>query len=75
MAIGRSSVRSRRWRSRCTQAGQSGYSGGFVQHYVRQVVYPRGMPRQKELVARVSILVGNAVVYAFVCLLATRETE
>ena len=49
-----------------TQAGQSGYSGGFVQHYVGQVVYPRGMPRQMELVAGVSILVWNALVYALV---------
>ena len=49
------------------RAGQAGYSGGFVEHYVGQAVYPRGMPRQMELIAGISILVWNALVYA--CLL------
>lgn len=45
-------------------SGQSGYGGGFIQHYVGRAVYPRGMPRQMELVAGFSVLIGNAVVYA-----------
>lgn len=49
-----------------TRAGQLGYSGGFVQHYIGPVVYPRGMPRQLELVAGVSIVAGNALVYAII---------
>jgi len=53
------------------EAGQSAYSGGFVQHYVGPLVYPRGMPRPMELLAGVSILVWNALVYAFVFLLGT----
>ena len=48
------------------QAGQAEYSGGFVQHYVGRMVYPLGMPRQMELIAGVSILVWNALVYALV---------
>ena len=52
------------------QAGRAGYSGGFVEHYVGQVVYPRGMPRQMELLAGVSIVVWNAAVYACLFLLA-----
>jgi Protein of Unknown function (DUF2784) len=54
------------------QAGRSGYSGGFVEHYVGRVVYPRGMPRQMELVAGVSIVAWNVLVYA--CLLLLRKT-
>lgn len=50
------------------RAGQSGYPGGFIQHYIGRAVYPRGMPRRLELVVGVSILVGNLVVYA--CVLA-----
>jgi hypothetical protein len=49
-----------------TRAGQLGYSGGFVQHYIGPVVYPRGMPRHLELVAGVSIVAGNALVYAII---------
>lgn len=46
------------------RAGQSGYPGGFIQHYIGQAVYPGGMPRRLELVAGVSVLVGNVLVYA-----------
>lgn len=48
------------------RAGQTGYSGGFIQHYIGQAVYPRGMPRQLALMAGFSILIGNALVYALV---------
>ena len=44
-------------------AGQTGYSGGFIQHYAARAVYPRGMPRRLERIAGVSIMVGNIVVY------------
>jgi hypothetical protein len=46
------------------RAGQSGYSGGFVEHYIGRAVYPRGMPRQMEIVAGVSVLVWNVMAYA-----------
>lgn len=54
------------------RAGQSGYEGGFVEHYIGGIVYPRGMPRRLELVAGISILVGNALVYAFVLIWSAR---
>jgi hypothetical protein len=40
------------------------YEGGFIQHYVRSVVYPGGMPRRLELIAGISIVVWNGIVYA-----------
>jgi hypothetical protein len=49
-----------------TRAGQAGYRGGFIQHYIGGLVYPRGMPRRMELIAGTSVLVGNALVYAVV---------
>jgi hypothetical protein len=55
-----------------TRAGQLGYAGGFVQHYIGRVAYPRGMPRQLELVAGVSVLAGNALVYAIIVAWAGR---
>jgi hypothetical protein len=45
-------------------ARQSGYEGGFVQHHIGPLVYPGGMPRRFELVAGISIVLWNAVVYA-----------
>jgi hypothetical protein len=55
-----------------SRAGHVKYSGGFVEHYVGRLVYPRGMPRRLELVAGVSILAWNALVYAGFILWATR---
>ena len=46
------------------RAGQAGHEGGFIQHYVGRAVYPRGMPRRMELIAGVSVLAGNVLVYA-----------
>jgi hypothetical protein len=50
-------------------AGQAGYQGGFVEHYVGALVYPRGMPRRLEIVAGISIIGWNAIVYLLVFLL------
>ncbi len=45
-------------------ADQTGYEGGFVQHYIGALVYPQGMPRRLELVAGFAIALWNAVLYA-----------
>ena len=55
-----------------TRAGQAGYAGGFVQHYIGRMVYPRGMPRRMELVAGVSIVAWNALVYGAILLQRAR---
>ena len=44
-------------------AGGSKYDGGFVHHYIGPLVYPQGMPRRLELVAGVSVLLWNGVLY------------
>jgi len=51
-------------------AGTQSYGEGFVVHYVGRLVYPSGMPRKLELVAGISIVAWNAVVYGLVHLLA-----
>lgn len=48
------------------RAGQVGSSDDFVQRYIGRVVYPRGMPRQMELVAGFSVVGWNVLVYAVV---------
>src|SRR5512140_3676465 len=50
------------------EGGGAGYEGGFVEHYVGPLVYPGGMPRRLELVAGISIVVWNALVYGFILL-------
>lgn len=47
-----------------SRAGESGYEGGFVQHHLERVIYPGGMPRKFELIAGVSVVVWNVLLYA-----------
>jgi hypothetical protein len=43
--------------------GGRAYQGGFVHHYLGPLVYPHGMPRRLELIAGVSVLLWNGVLY------------
>jgi len=52
--------------NRLRAANGSGYEGGFIQHYIAPMVYPLGMPRRLELIAGVSVAVGNSIVYGCV---------
>jgi hypothetical protein len=51
------------------RASVVGYEGGFVAHYIAPLVYPKGMPRQLELMAGISVTVWNVFVYSVVMLL------
>ncbi|MFL6193987.1 MAG: DUF2784 domain-containing protein [Thermoanaerobaculia bacterium] len=43
--------------------GQSGYSGGFVEHYLLPVLYPTGLNRNVQLALGVFVVAFNVVVY------------
>ncbi len=49
--------------------GGVAYEGGFIQHYIGGVVYPKGMPRRLEITAGVSVLAWNAALYTVILLL------
>ncbi len=44
-------------------AGQSGYPGGFVEHYVLPVLYPPGLTFQVQWVLAGALLVVNLIAY------------
>jgi hypothetical protein len=44
-------------------AGQAGYEDGFIQHYIAPVVYPGVMPERWGLIAGLSVLIWNVLVY------------
>lgn len=46
--------------------GESGYEGGFVEHYVTSLIYPDGLTRGIQVALGIAVLVLNAVVYAVV---------
>lgn len=46
------------------QAGQQGYAGGFIEHYLLGIIYPDGITRTTQMVLAALLIVGNIVVYA-----------
>jgi hypothetical protein len=51
-----------RWR---LLAGQQGYPGGFVEHYVLPVLYPDGLSRRAQIVFGAIALAVNVSIYAW----------
>jgi hypothetical protein len=47
-------------------AGEVGYAGGFVDHYILPILYPLGLTRVTQWVLGTVVLVVNAGVYAVV---------
>ena len=47
-------------------AGEQGYPGGFVEHYVVAVLYPEGLTRRVQLVLGALVLLVNVGIYAWV---------
>jgi hypothetical protein len=45
-------------------AGQQGYEGGFIEHYILPVLYPAGLTRGVQLVLGALVIVVNLVIYA-----------
>jgi hypothetical protein len=44
-------------------AGEQGYTGGFVEHYVVAVLYPEGLTRSLQIALGMFVLAVNAVIY------------
>jgi len=53
------------------RGGQAGYEGGFIDHYVVSVLYPRGLTRTFQYGVGAGVLIVNAAVYG--TLLARRR--
>lgn len=47
-------------------AGQAGFEGGFVEHYVIPLLYPGNLTRGLQVVLGLGVIVANAVIYALV---------
>jgi hypothetical protein len=53
-----------RWENLMLQrAGEAGYSGGFVAHYIFALIYPQGLTRGFEIAIGLFVLVVNVSVY------------
>ena len=50
------------------RAGQSGYTGGFVEHYLVEVIYPSGLTRDVQFVLAAAVVLVNVAIYAWIAL-------
>lgn len=44
-------------------AGERGYSGGFIEHYILPVMYPAGLTRDVQLVLGAAVVAINLLAY------------
>lgn len=47
-------------------AGESGYSGDFLEHYLFDLLYPSGLTREIQYLLAITVMVINVVVYLMV---------
>ena len=47
-------------------AGEAGYSGGFIEHYLLPLIYPAGLTPAVQLVLGGAVIVINVAVYGLV---------
>lgn len=48
-------------------AGEVGYSGGFIEHYLVPVIYPIGLTRDSQIFFGCIVIFVNVVAYILVC--------
>jgi hypothetical protein len=54
-------------------AGQAGYSGGFIDHYLGGIIYPAGLTRQTQWLVAGALLLINLVGYGLMITRARRR--
>jgi hypothetical protein len=58
-----------------TQAGETGYSGGFVEHYLLPVVYPASLTHEVQIALGAGVLLANALIYAWITVRLRRAAK
>lgn len=54
-------------------AGQAGYEGGFIEHWLLAVIYPTGLTREIQYLLAGALLLINCIIYGLL-LLRLRKT-
>lgn len=55
------------------RAGESGYAGGFIDHYVGPILYPAGLTREAQWIGAGLLAAVNVVVYGLLVVRAVRR--
>ncbi len=48
------------------RAGEAGYEGGFIEHYLLGILYPAGLTREVQLLLGTGVVLVNLAVYGWV---------
>ena len=48
------------------RAGDTGYSAGFIEHYILPVLYPSALTRDIQLLLGFAVIVLNVAIYSYV---------
>jgi hypothetical protein len=54
-------------------AGQAGYEGGFIEHYLGAAIYPEGLTANLQILSGLAVLVINLLLYGPVIWRAARQ--
>ncbi|ASC67495.1 DUF2784 domain-containing protein [Achromobacter denitrificans] len=46
------------------RAGDQGYDGGFIEHYLVPLIYPEAITRETQIILAVLLVAGNLLIYA-----------
>lgn len=46
-------------------AGEGGYAGGFIDHYIVLLIYPPGLTREIQILLGAALLIGNGLLYGY----------
>jgi hypothetical protein len=48
------------------EAGEAGYAGGFIEHYVTRLIYPLGLTSAFQRLLGLGVVAANVIVYTLV---------
>ena len=57
------------------RAGEAGYEGGFIEHYILPLIYPAGLTPHVQIVLGLVVLLVNVPVYALAWQRRKRERQ
>lgn len=58
-----------------TAAGEAGYTGSFIEHYLLPVIYPADLTRDLQLLLGILVIVINAAIYGWLLVRHTHDSE
>ena len=57
------------------KGGELGYHGGFIEHYLLPIIYPRNFTRGLQIALGIAVLFLNLVVYGIIFFRIRRERQ